>query len=130
VAFVQVLPKLQPAEWRAQSHAMQALSCEPRGPTDAAVAPDAARGKHALTQYGCHGCHRIDGIVGPETHVGPPLHDFGRRETLPGARSLTPEHLALWLRDPQAMHPNTAMPSLGVSERDARDIAAYLVTLR
>jgi cytochrome c1 len=35
-----------------------------------------------------------------------------------------------WLREPQAVHPGTAMPDLDVSERDARDIAAYLGTLR
>jgi hypothetical protein len=35
-----------------------------------------------------------------------------------------------WLRDPQEVNPRSAMPDLGVSERDARDIAAYLYTLK
>jgi cytochrome c1 len=35
-----------------------------------------------------------------------------------------------WLRFPQQVAPRTAMPNLGVTERDARDIAAYLATLR
>jgi hypothetical protein len=35
-----------------------------------------------------------------------------------------------WLRTPQEVNPRTAMPDLGVSERDARDMAAYLYTLR
>jgi mono/diheme cytochrome c family protein len=131
VAFVQTLPDLPPAELRARWHALQSLRCDGRDVRDAgATGPDAARGKHALTQYGCHGCHRIDGIVGPDVHVGPPLHAFARRLTLPGARPRTPESLVQWLREPQAMHPGTAMPDLGVSERDARDIAAYLDTLR
>jgi cytochrome c len=35
-----------------------------------------------------------------------------------------------WLRQPQAVNPKSAMPDLGVSESDARDIAAFLSTLR
>lgn len=35
-----------------------------------------------------------------------------------------------WLRNPQAVTPRTLMPNLGVTEADARDIAAYLATLR
>jgi cytochrome c len=35
-----------------------------------------------------------------------------------------------WIRDPQHLKPGTAMPDLAVGERDARDIAAYLHTLR
>lgn len=34
-----------------------------------------------------------------------------------------------WLREPQRVNPDSAMPDLGVSERDARDMAAYLYTL-
>jgi mono/diheme cytochrome c family protein len=129
VAFVQTLPQLGPAQMRARWQKLQTEDCA-QPPSDSAAAGDAARGKQALTQYGCHGCHRIDGIVGPETNVGPPLHDFGRRLTLPGAQPQTQAQLVLWLRQPQALHPQTAMPALGVSERDARDIAAYLGNLR
>jgi hypothetical protein len=35
-----------------------------------------------------------------------------------------------WLRNPQTYDPDGAMPDLGVTERDARDIAAYLATLK
>lgn len=130
VAFVQQLPRLHPAELGARWQALRDTSCDaPPDPAPAAP-PDAARGKLALTQYGCHGCHRIDGVVGLDTDVGPPLHDFGRRLTLPGAQPHTPGHLVRWLRDPQQLHPRTAMPDLDVGERDARDIAAYLGTLR
>jgi cytochrome c1 len=31
-----------------------------------------------------------------------------------------------WIQDPPAVDSATAMPNLGVSERDARDMAAYL----
>jgi len=37
--------------------------------------------------------------------------------------------LVLWVRHPKQVKPLTAMPDMGVSEADARDIAAYLATL-
>jgi cytochrome c1 len=41
----------------------------------------------------------------------------------------SPENMVRWLRNPQEMTPFTAMPDLGVTEGEARDIAAYLATL-
>jgi hypothetical protein len=35
-----------------------------------------------------------------------------------------------WIENPKAVDSLTAMPVLGVSPADARDIAAYLYTLR
>jgi hypothetical protein len=34
-----------------------------------------------------------------------------------------------WLIDPQQFDPLSAMPALGVTDRDARDMAAFLYTL-
>jgi cytochrome c1 len=38
----------------------------------------------------------------------------------------TPANLVLWLRHPQSVTPGNAMPDLGLTETQARDIAAYL----
>jgi cytochrome c1 len=38
--------------------------------------------------------------------------------------------LIRWIETPQAIEPGTAMPNLGVTEQRARDMAAYLYTLR
>jgi len=35
-----------------------------------------------------------------------------------------------WIQNPPAIDSKTAMPFLGVSERDARDIAEYLYRLK
>jgi cytochrome c2 len=35
-----------------------------------------------------------------------------------------------WIRHPRNISPHTAMPDTGVTVTDARDIAAYLYTLR
>jgi cytochrome c1 len=42
----------------------------------------------------------------------------------------SPDNMVRWIRKPQKVSPLTAMPDLGVTERDARDMAAYLATLR
>lgn len=90
---------------------------------------DPKRGRLALTQYACRACHQIPGITGSDVHVGPSLEGLAGRRFI--ARSLpnTPANLAHWIRNPQAVDPATAMPAQGVSEADARDIVAYLMTL-
>jgi cytochrome c1 len=37
--------------------------------------------------------------------------------------------MVTWLRDPQEIVPGNAMPDMGLSEEQARDITAYLYTL-
>jgi len=62
--------------------------------------------------------------------VGPPLTTFGRRAYIAGEAPNTARSLIQWIMSPQSIEPGTAMPALGVSEAQARDIAAYLYTLR
>ncbi len=90
---------------------------------------DPVQGQEAIARYGCHTCHIIPGIRGPEAHVGPPLTDFAHRSFVGGVAPNTADNLILWIQSPQAVSPLTAMPALGVSEQDARDIASYLYTL-
>jgi cytochrome c1 len=42
----------------------------------------------------------------------------------------TPNNLVHWIQSPKSVEPNTAMPELGLSEQEARDVAAYLYTLQ
>jgi cytochrome c1 len=62
--------------------------------------------------------------------VGPPLADFAGRVFIAGEVPNTTASLIQWIRNPQSIEPKTAMPNLGVTEGQARDIAAYLYTLR
>ena len=41
-----------------------------------------------------------------------------------------PDSMIAWIRDPRDLRSPTAMPTLGVAEQEARDIAAYLYTLK
>jgi len=90
---------------------------------------DPDRGKARLRAYGCWTCHTIPGIAGANGTVGPPLDKIASRAYVAG-KSNTPEHLMHWLRRPQEVRPATPMPDQGVTETDARDMAAYLYTLR
>jgi cytochrome c1 len=88
------------------------------------------RGKELIAKYGCGSCHTIPGIKGASALVGPPLIHFGRRSFVGGQLANTPENLARWVQDPQAVEPGTDMPNLGIAPDEARDIAAYLENLQ
>ncbi len=61
--------------------------------------------------------------------VRPPLNAWSQRVYIAGQLPNTPANLIGWLQNPQAFRPGSAMPNLGVSETDARNMAAYLYTL-
>jgi cytochrome c2 len=90
---------------------------------------DSVAGKAAIRRYGCGGCHVIGGIADARGTVGPPLSGIATRAELSAGLANTPDNMARWLRDPQGIRPGSGMPDLGVSERDGRDMAAYLYTL-
>lgn len=90
---------------------------------------DPARGRTAMVDLGCGACHRIPGVHNARAMVGPPLDAYAQRGYVAGLLPNRPGNLVAWLRDPPAISPNTAMPNLGLSEAQARDMAAYLYTL-
>jgi cytochrome c len=101
-------------------------------PLLAACAPADAhldRGQRLLATYQCGTCHRIPGVSGARGTVGPSLDGFGRRSYIAGQIPNLPANLVRWIHDPQALLPGTLMPNMGVSEADARDMAAYLGSL-
>jgi cytochrome c2 len=91
---------------------------------------DPRQGAAEIAQTGCGSCHTIPGITGADGLVGPPLNQMGRRIFVAGLLRNTPDNMIMWLRDPQAIVPGNAMPNMGLQEQQARDIAAYLYTLR
>lgn len=90
---------------------------------------DAGRGAQAIANMGCGACHHIAGISGATGMVGPPLDNVSQRGILAGQIPNTPENMVHWIRDPQSVKPNTAMPNLHVNEQSARDMVAYLYSL-
>ena len=91
---------------------------------------DPDRGARAMVAHGCGACHVIPGVTGARGSVGPPLNGFSERAYVAGVLPNEPGGLVRWLMNPPAHSPETAMPDLGVTEPEARDMAAYLYTLR
>jgi cytochrome c len=87
------------------------------------------RGARLIVQYGCSSCHTVPGVREARGRVGPPLDFFAERSFIGGELPNTPDMLVHWIMDPPGLIPATAMPRMDVSERDARDIAAYLYSL-
>ena len=102
------------------------------GAAEGSVIPGASveRGRQSLAGFGCGSCHAIDGVTAAHGRVGPPLTGIASRSIIAGELANTPENMVRWIRDPQAVEPNTAMPNLQVSEQSARDMVAYLYTLK
>ena len=92
------------------------------------ASPD--RGRAAISRYGCGSCHTIPGITGAQGLVGPPLSQIASRVYIAGVLPNDPDNMIRWIENPPAVDEKTAMPNMSVTPRDARDIAAYLYTLR
>lgn len=86
-------------------------------------------GRTTFARYGCISCHTIPGVRGARALVGPPLVSWSKRAYIAGMVPNEPGRLVQFIRDPQSVAPGTAMPYLGVSDADARHLAAYLYTL-
>ncbi len=125
VAFLPAMARLTPAQYA--NLEFVPVEAQRRSSGDP---PSAKRGAQAINQYACVTCHEIPGIVGANAPVGPPLKGIASRVMLGGVLPNSPANMVLWLRAPQQVAPLTAMPDLRVTERDARDIAAYLATLK
>ena len=95
-----------------------------------ALGGDPENGKLLLRQFACGSCHDIPGVAAAKGRVGPPLGGVASRVYLAGVLPNTPEHMAQFIRAPQKADPKTAMPDMGVTEAHARDMVAYLYTLR
>lgn len=106
------------------------IACARSDPTTTVEGGDPYRGAQAIQRNGCHSCHRIPGIRGANSYVGPPLNGWSERQYIAGNLQNRPDNLILWIMNPQAIEPGTAMPNMNIDEQEARDIAAYLYTLR
>jgi cytochrome c oxidase subunit II len=91
--------------------------------------PATAHAREGLALFfarGCGGCHELRGTPARGT-IAPDLTHLATRSTL-AALTLpdTPEDLAAWIRDPQAIKPGNHMPDLGLTGAEAQKIAAFL----
>ena len=95
-----------------------------------ATGGDADRGEQLIVHYKCGSCHTIPGVPHANGVFGPPLNELARRSIIAGDFPNDPENLVQWVQAPTSIKPATAMPDLGLSNKQARDVAAFLETLR
>ena len=68
-------------------------------------------------KFACDACHRLGGEGGI---VGPNLKEASQR--------LRPEWMFEWLKNPQAIRPDSPMPNFGLSDEEARALIAYILS--
>jgi cytochrome c2 len=88
------------------------------------------QGAKLIASVGCGTCHAIPGIAHAYGRVGPPLSGIADRTVIAGMLPNTPRNMIAWLKAPQSVVPGNVMPNMELDDHDARDIAAYLYTLR
>jgi cytochrome c len=108
--------------------AMCVFACSappPAAPPAATAAPQLL-----FMQAGCGGCHTLAGVPGASGVAGPNLTNISLRPTLAGdSIPNTPEALERWLLDPSSLKPDARMPSVGLTQQEARELALFLVRL-
>jgi mono/diheme cytochrome c family protein len=85
---------------------------------------DAMRGKQVFGDVGCFGCHAVDDYktdsrVKEANSFGPDLNKIGSK--------VTAAWMFDWIKNPKNYHMESRMPSLRLSDDEAKDLTAYLM---
>jgi cytochrome c1 len=118
------LPAATPAALIA---AIALAGCAPAAPN---IVGDPRAGEIVIARSSCGSCHIIPGIALADGRVGPSLAGFGSRMLIAGTLPNQAPNLVLWLKHPGQIRPNDVMPDVGLTDRQARDAAAYLYELQ
>jgi cytochrome c2 len=87
---------------------------------------DSARGKQLVETVGCVGCHMVEGIDEKWNKVG---QRRGTYLTALGSK-VDADWLVSWLKQPSHFQEDTIMPSFRLTDREANDIAAFLLSFK
>lgn len=92
------------------------------------ISPQA--GQYVFEHQSCISCHTVAGTVATGRY-GPDLTHLMSRETIAaGAAPNTPDKLLQWVGDPNQLKPGSLMPAMHLSDRENKQITAYLMTLK
>ena len=90
----------------------------------------AATGRRLVADKGCVACHTFPDVKWPRGGLGPSLQNFGRQGLIAGRLPNQPGVLMQFVRNAPALLPGTAMPAISMTDQEARDVTAYLLTLK
>jgi len=113
------------AKTKAELHAIVGYLYEHSGdytPNEAPGAGSIANGKKLFKETGCMACHGIDDVTSHHPDFAPDLSTVGSK--------LSSAFVYTWIKNPQHFNPDTRMPSLRLSNQEASDITAYLMSKR
>ncbi len=79
-------------------------------------------GKKLFKEVGCLACHGIDDVASHHADFAPDLSGIGSK--------LSASFVYTWIKNPRHFNPETRMPSLRLSDQEASDITAYLMSKR
>ncbi len=92
---------------------------------------DAANGLQVINEVGCLGCHIVDEPGSPGYPTDEPRFTGYRQQgpNLSGIGSkVNADWIYTWVQNPSHYWPDTTMPSLRLTEREAADVTAYLMS--
>ena len=107
------------------------LACD--GPPDrTSTLGDAntTKGRQLVASKGCVACHAFPDVAWPRGGLGPSLENFGRQGLIAGRLPNQAGVLMQFVRNAPALVPGTAMPAISMTDQEARDVTAYLLTLK
>jgi cytochrome c1 len=107
------------------------MACD--GPPDRAPTlgdANVANGRRLVSNKGCVACHSFPDVKWPRGGLGPSLENFGRQGLIAGRLPNQPGVLMQFIRNAPALVPGTAMPTVLMTDQEARDVTAYLLTLK
>ena len=86
------------------------------------------KGKELVENLGCFGCHKLEGSYEEDSGDLVSRREFGPNLFGLGSK-VNNRWLFHWLKNPEQYFPETVMPSLRLSDREASDITSYLLSM-
>src|SRR2546422_3422163 len=90
---------------------------------------DAEKGKETFESVGCRACHVTEKDSSARRSEGSEERDYAPN-LWNVADKARPEWIYSWVKNPKALWPETKMPDLRLSDAEAANVTAYLVTLK
>lgn len=87
------------------------------------------RGQSLFETVGCTGCHLLDGEATRDDYF-PQINRLHGPNLISTGSKVDAGWLFAWLKNPKQYNPDTRMPSLRLTDREAADITAYLMSSR
>jgi mono/diheme cytochrome c family protein len=113
------------AKTKAELHAIVEYLYDHSGnyiPNEAPGKGGVANGKKLFKEVGCLACHGIEDVTSHHADFAPDLSGTGSK--------LSAAFVYTWIKNPRHFNPETRMPSLRLSNQEASDITAYLMSKR